>query len=51
MEYHFHDTQPYLLKELKEKLKDLHYDIVDIPLSNGLGLLFATKVKDDDAPK
>ena len=50
MEYHFHDTQPYLLQELKEKLKDLHYNIVDIPLSNGLGLLFATKVK-DDAPK
>ena len=46
MEYHFSNTQPHLIKELKDRLGALHYNIVDIPLFDGLGLLFVIKIND-----
>jgi FkbM family methyltransferase len=43
LEYHFYDKKPELLDKLKNRLNNLRYTIHDIPLSNGLGLLFIKK--------
>jgi FkbM family methyltransferase len=43
MEYHFFETKSHFLEKLKGRLKTLHYNVYDLPLSNGLGLLFIKK--------
>lgn len=44
LEYHFSNTKPNLIRELKDRLEKLHFRMRDVPLLDGLGLLYAAKV-------
>ena len=43
LEYHILDEKSADLKQLKDRFKRLNYDIIDIPSSNIMGILFAKK--------
>jgi FkbM family methyltransferase len=43
LEYHFLNSKPFLLNDLKNKLKT-HYNLEDLPSIDGMGILFAKHV-------
>lgn len=44
IEYHFNDSKPELLNKLIKKLEKLSFNIINEPMEQGMGSIFATKI-------